>query len=133
MTICRVKRNNAEARIAAMRSNGWKPEAAVTTSKVAVSASDEEQTTDSDLEELARDQIAQLIAARLKGHGLTRLVDAILRAQGYTTYRSQEGPDGGVDILAGSGPLGFGSPRMCVQVKSGDGLIDQPWTSYSGR
>lgn len=126
MTICRVKRNNAEARIAAMRSNDWKPEAAVATAKVAVAASDEEQATDSDLEELARDQIAQLISARFKGHDLTRLVEAILRAQGYTTYRSQEGPDGGVDILAGSGPLGFGSPRMCVEVKSGDALIDRP-------
>ena len=29
------------------------------------------------------------------------------------------GPDGGVDILAGKGPLGFDSPRICVQVKSG--------------
>jgi restriction system protein len=26
MTICRIQRNNAEARIAAMRSNNWKPE-----------------------------------------------------------------------------------------------------------
>jgi restriction system protein len=73
-----------------------------------------------ELEELARDQIARLIVAKFKGHGLTLLVEAILKAEGYTTYRSSEGPDGGVDILAGAGPLGFGSPRLCVQVKSQD-------------
>lgn len=31
-----------------------------------------------------------------------------------------------MDILAGTGPLGFGSPRICVQVKSGDSSIDRP-------
>jgi restriction system protein len=79
-----------------------------------------------DLEEAGRDQIAQLIAARFKGHGLTRLVEAILKAQGYTTYRSPEGADGGADILASAGPLGFGAPRLCVQVKSEDSPIDRP-------
>lgn len=29
-TICRVKRNNAEARIMSMRTNGWKPESIIT-------------------------------------------------------------------------------------------------------
>ncbi|MDP9370107.1 MAG: restriction endonuclease, partial [Chloroflexota bacterium] len=77
-----------------------------------------------DLEQLAQDQIAQLILSRLKGHGLARLVEAILRAQGYSTYRSEEGPDGGIDILAGSGQLGFGETRLCVQVKSQDTPVE---------
>jgi len=64
--------------------------------------------------------------ARFKGHGLTRLVEAILKAQGYTTYRSPEGADGGADILAGAGPLGFGAPRLCVEVKSENSPIDRP-------
>lgn len=128
LTICRVQRNNAEARIAAMRTNGWKPEtiAAITRTTAAAVAGSADATEDTDLEEAARDQIAQLIAARFKGHGLTRLVEAILKAQGYTTYRSAEGPDGGADILAGAGPLGFGAPRLCVEVKSEDTLIDRP-------
>jgi restriction system protein len=67
-----------------------------------------------------------LIAARFKGHGLTRLVEAILNAQGYVTYRSPEGADAGADILAGAGPLGFGQPRLCVEVKSEDSAIDRP-------
>ena len=53
-------------------------------------------------------------------------MEAILKAQGYTTYRSPEGADGGVDILAGTGALGFGEPRLCVEVKSGETPIDRP-------
>jgi restriction system protein len=79
-----------------------------------------------DLEQLARDQIAKQIIAKFKGHGLARLVEAILQAQGYTTFLSPEGPDGGVDILASAGPLGFSQPRICVQVKSSDSPVDTP-------
>ncbi|HSY49783.1 MAG TPA: restriction endonuclease [Thermoanaerobaculia bacterium] len=63
---------------------------------------------------------------RFKGHGLERLVGAILRAQGYVTYHSPTGSDRGVDILAGSGQLGFGSPKICVQVKSEQTPVDNP-------
>lgn len=124
LTICRVQRNNAEQRITAMRANNWKPETIAAATKATASVVDD-TTEDIDLEELARDQIAQLIAARFKGHSLTRLVEAILKAQGYTTYRSPEGADGGVDILAGAGPLGFGTPRLCVEVKSESSPIDR--------
>lgn len=128
MTICRVQRNNAEARIGAMRANGWKPESIAAITKAPVVGGDESapETEDTDLEEAARDQIAQLITARFKGHGLTRLVEGILKAQGYITYRSAEGADGGADILAGAGPLGFGAPRLCVEVKSESSPIDRP-------
>ena len=125
LTICRIQRNNAEQRIATMRANGWKPESIAAASKINTPVSDE-VAEDSNLEELAHDQIAQLIASRFKGHNLTRLVEAILKAQGYTTYRSPEGADGGADILAGAGPLGFGSPRLCVEVKSESNPIDRP-------
>ena len=126
LTICRVQRNNAEARISAMRANGWKPESIVTATKATVSAmtpATDEAAEDTDLEELAKDQIRQLIAANFKGHHLARLVAAILKAQGYTTFQSPEGPDGGADILAGGGQLGFGAPRLCVEVKSEDAPI----------
>ncbi len=83
LTICRVQRNNAEQRIAAMRANGWKPETIAAAAKATALVTDE-AAEDTNLEELARDQIAQLIAARFKGHSLTRLVEAILKAQGYT-------------------------------------------------
>lgn len=125
LTICRIQRNNAEARINAMKANGWQAESiAAVTGKA--QTTDEEEVEGSDLEELAQDQIAKLIAARFKGHGLTRLVEAILKSQGYTTYRSPEGADAGVDILAGAGPLGFGLPKLCVEVKSESSPIDRP-------
>lgn len=124
LTICRVKKNNAEKRLMAMREKGWKPEKVV--DLVNKGKSTGESTGNWDLEEDARDGIARLILAKFKGHGLTRLAEAILKAQGYTTWRSPEGADGGVDILAGAGPLGFGEPRLCVEVKSEESPIDRP-------
>jgi restriction system protein len=126
LTICRIQRNNAESRIAAMRANGWKPEKLTAVKAALTVATDiDEPVAELDLEELAQDQIARVIGAKFKGHGLTRLVEAILTAQGYTTYRSPEGADGGVDILAGDGPLGFGALRLCVEVKSETSPIDR--------
>ena len=46
------------------------------------------------------------------------------KAIGYTTAFSPPGPDGGVDIVAGRGPMGFDPPRLCVQVKSGSGPVN---------
>lgn len=127
MTICRVKRNGAEERLNAMRANGWKPENLMSMAPGIVEDAETDQAAEAtDIEELARDQIAQLIRARFKGHGLTRLVEAILVTQGYTTYRSPEGSDQGADILAGAGPLGFGNPRLVVEVKSQDSPVDRP-------
>ncbi len=129
MTICRIQRNDAEKRIEQMRANGWKAESLSGVIKPKLtSASDEsiDSLANTDLEEAAQDQIARLIEARFKGHNLTRLVESILKAQGYVTYRSPEGSDGGADILAGTGSLGFGSPRLCVEVKSESSQIDRP-------
>lgn len=127
MTICRIQRNDAEARINAMRNRNWQPETLQNATAAHPTASDEEGGAEiPDLEELARDQIARAIEAKFKGHDLTRLVEAILQAQGYTTYRSPEGADGGADILAGAGPHGFGHPRLCVEVKSGSTPTDRP-------
>jgi restriction system protein len=127
MTICRVKRNDAEKRIHQMASNDWKASTAVPSPKNAA----EEDSADTgdgleDLGQAARDQIAKLIVARFQGHGMARLVDAVLRATGYTTFLSPAGPDKGIDILAAPGPMGFGEPRVCVQVKSGDSPLDRP-------
>ena len=107
--------------------NGWKSS---TPGAEAPKESEEEDASDGagmeDLAQAARDQIAKLVVARFKGHGMARLVDAVLRATGYTTYLSPEGPDKGVDILAAPEPMGFGEPRVCVQVKSGDSALDRP-------
>lgn len=126
LTVCRISRNDAEKRIRAMGESGWKagrqPVGAAKPTEEAAEAAE----VPADLALTARDQIAKLIIARFKGHGLARLVDAVLRAQGCSTHLSPEGPDKGIDILAGTAPMGFGEPRMCVQVKSGDAPLDRP-------
>jgi restriction system protein len=127
LTICRIERNNAEKRIHAMAASGWKPEGAAPRPVTSAGGEGgEEEAEGVDLERLARDRIAELISRNFKGHGMGILVEALLKAQGYTTFRSPEGPDQGVDILAAPGPLGFGQPRIAVQVKSGDAPVDRP-------
>jgi restriction system protein len=120
-TIFGVKRNEAEQRVRALAKAGWKQ-----SGTPAGNVGDEPIGEQVDLEDAARDQIAQLIIRKFKGHGLERLVEALLKVQGYTTYRSPIGPDKGIDLLAAPGPLGFGHPRICVQVKSTDGPVDSP-------
>ena len=54
---------------------------------------------------------------------MEHLVASILRASGYEAVERAAGPDGGVDIVAGRGELGFGQPRLCVQVKARRGPV----------
>lgn len=124
-TVCRIKRNNAEERVRAMQASAWKsagtkprPMSNHERDEEAADATDEIVTTQLDLEQIGRDQIARQIYAKYAGHALEELVEAVLKAQGFTTHRSDKGADGGVDILAATDTLGFGHPRICVQVKS---------------
>lgn len=124
MTICKIQRNDAEQRVHDIfekRIRGVK--GGITLIEFPELPSED---TGEDLERLAKDQIAKYLSQKFTGHDLTRLVDAIFVAKGYQTYRSPEGPDMGADILAASGELGFGSPRICVQVKSGNFQVDRP-------
>jgi len=101
MTVCQVSRNDAEQRIHKIAKNEWKSAGTMPSTKK--EAEEKGAETDEGLEDLAqvaRDQIAKLIIVRFRGHGMVRLVDAVLRARGYTTYLSLEGPDEGIDILA---------------------------------
>ena len=126
MTVCQIKRNDAEQRVHGMANVGWKASPVAKAAGVEMGDEVEGEGGLEDLEQAARDQIAKRIIALYKGHGMARLVDAVLRAQGYTTYLSPEGPDKGIDILAAPEPMGFGEPRVCVQVKSGDSPLDRP-------
>lgn len=127
-TICEIRRNDAEKRVRAKLSAGFGAEAVapyeVRDAGSQLSIDLEEEPTD--LARIARDQIAQHIEREFKGHAMARLVAAVLTAQGYTVHVSPEGPDSGIDILAAPGPLGFGHPRICVQVKSGKTPVDRP-------
>jgi len=124
LTLFKVTRNDAENRVRAILNAPTPP---VGDPEKPDETDPEDITGDEevDLEVAARDEILKFIQANFKGHDLANLIDAILRAQGYKTKVSAPGPDGGVDILAGSGPLGFDLPRLCVQVKSGGGAEGQ--------
>jgi len=77
-----------------------------------------------DFEQLANDEILAMIIREFKGHDFQQLVAEILRAKGYKEVLvSTPGPDWGVDILAGCEPMGFGEPRLCVQVKSSEDKV----------
>jgi len=116
MTVCQVQRNDAERRVQTILEG----------KKVVVAKGPQpEEMAESDIEQIAHDEIAKYISQKFKGHDLATLVEAILQAQGYkVTERSKPGPDGGVDILAGRGQFGFDSPKICVQVKSQDSALD---------
>jgi restriction system protein len=76
-----------------------------------------------DVAEAARDVIREFIMEKFKGNKLAELVAAILEAKGLTCVVSPPGPDKGIDILAGSGPLGLDEPRLVVQCKSESGSV----------
>ncbi len=115
LTVCRIMRNDAENRVKKLLQEG----------EITKTEAETEITEETiEVEEYARDQIVKYVGAKFRGHDLARLVDAILRAQGYVTRRAPPGPDGGVDILAAAGPLGFDKPRVCVQVKSSSSPVD---------
>ena len=122
MTVCQITRNNAQQRIQAVLEG--KPDQVVSRPKPPDDARDESEEESLDLETYARDQIMDHIGRSFRGHDLSRLVNDLLRAQGYRTQFSLPGPDGGVDIIAGAGPMGFDLPRLCVQVKSSDTPVD---------
>lgn len=121
MTIAQITRNNAEQRVLAVLKGGSdsgepgdSPEGTI-----------EDEATVS-VEQVARDQLLRFIERNFRTHDLARLVDAVLQAEGYSTHLSPPGPDKGVDILAGTGALGFDPPRICVQVKSQASPVDAP-------
>ena len=117
MTVCQIERNNAETRIRAMLA-GIAPPAPTPQTATGTVTTPAAFAPLVDLEEYARDLIRDHISRTFKTYEFERLVESVLRAQGYETVRTGKGADGGVDVVAGQGSLGFGAPRLCVQVKS---------------
>ena len=128
MTVCRIQRNEAERRFNFVLAGKPDPGSDTPADGSGAIGIDEETIRDDrvilNIAELAHQQILDHIRSRFTGHDLARLVDAVLRAEGYTTRLSPPGPDGGVDILAGRGSLAFEGPRICVQVKASTGPTD---------
>ncbi len=120
MTVCQISRHDAARRVATVLEGKADPGPSARTGPQTetISATQEQAEAVPDLVQMSRDQIVARIQSRFPGHDMTRLVDAVLRVEGWVTKVSPPGPDGGVDILAGRGTLGLDGPRLCVQVKS---------------
>lgn len=128
MTVFRATRNDAEARLNHMLAPestdpGTGNSTLGTGSEVNLAQETTENPEPAITLEAIRDRVRIHLAENFSGHKLTHLVAAILTAQGYTCTVSPEGPDFGVDILAGRGPLGLDSPTLVVEVKSGSSPI----------
>jgi restriction system protein len=128
LTVCEVKRHDAVRRLDTLARTGHDPgwaDVAATSgmARGGDEAPSDEVATSIDVQRYAADQISARIAERFTGHGLARLIEAIFVARGMVTWRAPEGPDGGIDVLVGSGPLGMDSPRICVQVKSSSSAV----------
>lgn len=130
MTVCKITRNDAERRIHAMSENNWKVPARNVTSFG--DADDTDSDSQTDLEEAIYDSIAKYIIQKFQGYKMEDLIEEILTAKGFTVYHSKPGADGGKDLLAAGGEMGFGSPKICVQVKSQDAPIDRPTLDQLG-
>lgn len=126
LTVFRAQRNDAENRILALLAMG----VSSTTPSPSPSSIDEQDEVDENppfnVEGFTQDQLRNLITRKFAGHDLAKLVGEILRAEGYAVMISPEGPDSGVDVLAGGGKTGFEPPLIAVQVKSGAGVTDGP-------
>ena len=125
LTVCQVTRNDAVQRIVQIASKGVDPGARVEAIEEIAGAAEPLAGDGAifDLEQVARDQISNWIVEHFDGFALEELVAAVLEAEGFITQVSPQGGDGGVDIVAGSGPLGFDTPRLVVQVKSEAGPV----------
>jgi len=82
-----------------------------------------------EIEENTRDFILKTLAQQLKGHPFAGFIAHLLNLMGYRTRVSEEGPDGGIDIIAHKDELGFEPPFIKVQVKSSEGSIGDPAVS----
>lgn len=134
MTVFNPTRNNAAERVLHLFEHGkdpgsndaLKPAASQPAPKLSASSTTD-QVIDPDPTptlDAIRDRIRTHLVENFGDHKLTWLVADILEALGYQCEVSSPGPDGGVDILAGRGPLGLDSPTLIVEVKSEPSPVD---------
>ncbi len=130
LTVFRVSRNDAEARFEEVLKNGLDPRSAEEeTGSDASNAGPTETPTDPpSVPTLTtiRDRVRTHVRKNFREHELTRLVGAILEVHGFHCDVSPPGKDQGVDILAGTGPLGLDSPTLIVEVKSEPAAVGAP-------
>jgi len=95
LTFAQVRRDNADERVLKSMNDP-----VLTPKSVSVEEPTEGEEAP-DVEAIAREQVRQFVSRNFAGHDLTRVVGAILEAQGFTITVSPPGPDRGIDILGG--------------------------------
>ncbi len=139
-TICGISRNDAVHRLDDLMLTGADPGARTVpregstasraTAKEMILDGDDDAleptTVGIDIGRFAADQIASRVIELFSGHRLTDLVAAVLEVGGFVCDVAPPGPDQGIDIVAGTGLLGLGAPRMIVQVKSESTPVGSP-------
>jgi len=131
MTIFKASRHNAESRLRKIMDGANDPGSlgGSSTSGATRSSHDSVEVDDplvAPTLESIRDRVMTYLSENFKGHSLTGLVADILKVRGFVCEVSPPGADQGVDILAGSGPLGLDSPTLIVEVKSEEGEVRAP-------
>ena len=138
MTVFRATKNSAESRLRAVMETGVDPGAQASIAPTPATPHPSPSTTaDAQVADVTdptsapslqtiRDRVRTHLIENFGGHKLAHLIAEILRTEGYTCDVSPEGPDFGVDIIAGRGPLGLDSPTLIVEVKSEAGQIGAP-------
>lgn len=132
-TVFSPSRNNAVARLEHVLKHGSDPGNNSPTGKASATQPDGDADDSTVIDPVSaptiqaiRDSVAIHLVENFAGHKLTWLIADILQALGYVCEVSPAGPDGGVDILAGRGPLGMDSPTLVVEVKSEPTPISAP-------
>ena len=134
MTIFAARKNHGEARLRAVLEHGSDPGAGTSPARHPSTPPASTGADEAEVSEIAdpnpaptiqsiRDYVRTYLVENFGTHKLTRLIANILRIHGFVCDVSPEGPDFGVDIIAGSGPLGLDSPTLIVEVKSEQGPI----------
>lgn len=124
LTVFQPSRNDAAARLEAIAAGRPDPGFGEAAATPPVPSSTDHATTEVTDPETAptvvaiRDRIRAHVAEEFREHELTHLVAEILTVLGFRCEVSPPGPDGGVDIIAGTGPLGLDAPTLIVEVKS---------------
>lgn len=126
MTVFSPSRNSAAARLEVVSERGVDPGNSVSSTVPSDPAGQTNRDVDATVTDpetaptmrAIRDKVLTHVVENFSGHKLTNLVADILTALGFVCEVSPAGPDGGVDILAGMGPLGLDSPTLVVEVKS---------------
>jgi restriction system protein len=125
MTICEISRDEIYERIGVVAGGGVDPFLDAQSEENPAEAPNQDDVAPNIAND-AQISIQELIRTQFPTHDLAALVEAVLQASGFRTKLSPPGPDGGVDVLAAKGELGFEGPRIAVQVKNSISAMGVP-------